>query len=390
MGNTNSIIYKRITVIAIASRLAIYAISYLPTLLFERFDKSTSLVLCSPAFRHLLSWDAFHNLGIADRGYTHEHSIPFFPLLPMIIRVLPFADNLAKAIIFNSIITVVSALLIYKIGAMSFSGAVAYRAAIFFLFNPASAVFMSFYTEPLFTLLFLMAYYYIARGRMLRASTIFALCSLTRSNTVILLLFVRSIHIAIVLLPMAMLQLYMLLLIWRRQASFKLLVPYSYTQHLYWDQGFLRFFRPQNIPNMLFGLPAIACGLYVVWRYARSRIRSVPADRRKYDSAGPGKCTAQALRGSLAALVRDPFFTERTSPITKLMMVLAMQLAIIVFFIHWNIAFRFISFNPVIYWSFASFSVKHAGSHAFRAVLACLATYGVLYVVLFGLFYPPA
>lgn len=388
-------IYAKISIIALLSRSFIILMSYIPTRFFEHHDKSSFMVSCPSIFRHLLSWDAIHFLHIANKGYTHEHSIPFFPLLPLIIRILPFSDNFTKAVVFNSLATVLSALLLYKIGIRKYSHTIAYRASIFFLFNPASVVYSSFYSESLFALLFLMAYYYIVTNRMFKASIIFSLCSLTRSNTIVFLLFVRSIHFATVLLPMVLFQLYTLLLVMRQKVSFKILIPYSYIQEVYWGQGFLKFIRPWHIPDMLYGLPAILYGIYVVTKYVESRLylRRIALIE---NSTSP--CTIENTKKGCAQhplqkaieFVKNPFFTDSTTPVTKLVIILAFQIFILVFFIHWNIAFRFISFNPILYWSYAAISIRYFREHRFRAVTASMFTYGVLYAVLFGLFYSPA
>lgn len=425
MDYKNFNVYTKIVVIALLSRTLIIIVSYLPSLIFESFDKSTSLSTNRSIFKHLLRWDAIHFLHIADHGYTYEHSIPFFPLTPLIVRVLPFWDNFTKAVLFNSLTFIVSAALLYKVSIQKYSHRFSYLSTLFFIFNPASIIYVSFYSESLFCMLFMMGFYYILTNRMLKASILFGLCSLTRSNTVMLLIFFKSIYFLNIILPLALYQFYNLMLIWRSKGSFFIIVPYSYIQIYYWQQGFLNFIRPWNIPNMLFGIFGIAYGYYIVKKYFESRLYILNTQRRaaplgevskSAEDAAPEQGTNASkthhdmtmltwvknqladIKHALAHLTvkklinyaLDPFLINQTSSTTKLVIILGFQVFTLIFFIHWNVAFRFISYNPFIYWAFAALSQRYFNNSFFRMVAAVFFGYGMIYAVLFGVFYPPA
>lgn len=421
MESLGSNVYARIAAIAVFSRSLFILLSYAPNMFFERFDKSTALSPSRSVFRHLLSWDAVHFLSIADRGYSYEHSVPFFPLTPLVVRTLPFSDNLTKAVVLNSLCFVVSAALLFKISIRRYSYRISFLSTLFFIFNPASIVYCSFYSESLFCLLFLIAFHYLSTGRMLRASVFLGLCSLTRSNAVMCLIFLKSAYFAPVLLPAALFQLYALLAIMRARCSFRVFVPYSYVQAEYWGQGFLKFITIKNIPNMLFGAAFIAYCCYVIKLYAESRIylheargggEERPAGGREC-SAGDGAAATPYIAASgevsvgrwiahkirtakapgprsVLDFVKDPFFTDATSLTTKLVIVLGLQTLMLIFFIHWNMAFRFVSFNPFLYWSFAFLAARYSMAPLFRLAVGFFLAYGVMYAVLFGAFYPPA
>ncbi|KAI5168300.1 GPI mannosyltransferase 2 [Pancytospora epiphaga] len=417
-------IYARIIAIALFSRTLVILLSYIPTLIFELFDKSTLLLTNTSPFKHLIVWDAVHFLRIADHGYYYEHSIPFFPLVPFMARAIPIVDNATSGVLLCNFAFIVSAALMYKISLKVYSHRIAYLSTIFFIFNPASIVYSSFYSEPIFSMLFLMALYYLQAGRMLRASTFLGLCSLARSNTVMFLLFLKAIYFPIVVAPFALYQLYNLLLIMRLKVSFKFLIPYSYIQVVYWGHGFFKFIRPWNIPNILFGLLPIIYGLFVCIKYFESRlylynsqftnetkgkeIKSNLDGNNKTEELliGNGKLTAkQWIVESFFSLLKrvkvmdmrdivkwvsNPFYIETTSVATKLAIILSMQMITVICFIHWNMAFRFISFNPLLYWAFAVLFDNYYYDRLFRMAACAFFVYGIVYAILFGCFYPPA
>lgn len=421
--------YLLIFGLAVFSRVFYIMLAYVSSQLFKPYDKSTLMVDNDSIFKHLLAWDAIHFLHIADHGYTYEHSIPFFPLLPCIARVFPLANNFTSAIIINNTAFVISALLLYKITLRMYTAQFALISALFFIFQPASIIHSSFYSEPLFGLLFLVGFYYILTHRMLKASIIFGIASLGRSNTVMLILFFRTLYFPIVVFPLALYQFYNMLLIMRIKTQFFLFVPYSYIQDVYWNQGFLRFIRPWNAHNMIVGVFGIGYAIVILRDYFReiglkhqalggreAAQELVPeATTKKHaalDRSGlkpEGRPSALTLVSRLRQICRsyfrqalkldtatvwgwlwDPFNASANTLVQKLAWILTMQVITLVFFIHWNISFRFICFNPLLYWGTASMAMKHHSCLRFRVLTAILFTYSVLYAIMFGSFYPPA
>lgn len=434
--------YRNIAVIAFCSRVAVILLGYFASLVFERFDKSTELSTNPSIFKHLLSWDALHILHIADRGYTYEHSIPFFPLLPMILRCIPFSDNLTKGVICSNLFFIISAMLLYKITLEKYSHPIAFLSTVFFIFNPASVIYSGLYTESLFCLLFLMSFRYLQLGNVFRAATFIGLCGLTRSNSIIFVIFFKAIYFPVIIFPFAFLQLWHLLLVMRQQCSFRIFVPYSYVQRIYWNQGFLRFFTVQNIPNVFFGIAPICHSVYIIKLYVEAKlfqfftrlnrdINGVNNTDKNTNTENPMKhntgitknmvgthkgvasaetfdlrtafltwCNIQIKKYKdlkkindlklLWYFLQDPFYVEATSDTSKLVIILALQIIVLIFFVHWNIAYRFISFNPFLYWSFAFLSERYHRSLVFQSVAAFHFSFGIIYTILFSVFYPPA
>lgn len=397
----------------------------------EAYDKSAHMHPTKSPFAFLNSWDSIHFLNIAEKGYTYEHGLPFFPLLPYISRALSFCDHLTTGIVLNNISFVVSALVLYKISLMKFSRDTSMVATLLFIFNPASVIFSSFYTESLFTLIFLLGYFYTTKNKMLKASVLFGLSGLCRSNGILFVIFVKSIYAPVVLLPAILFQCYSLLLIWKSKCSFRIFIPYSYVQKVYWDQGFLRFLTINNIPNIIIGLPIISYCLYVLKEFATSRVYLFKVEKQRettikqhglnnfcekqfcanhhftepcHKSLKPptavGLCDvlgyvmyATSSLFSTTTFVNfmlDPFFCDHSNPASKLVVILALQTITLIFFIHWNIAMRFVSFNPFIYWMGALITQAHFYTRKYRIMAGFFFVYGVLYIVMFSCFYPPA
>ena len=427
---------------AAAGRVSVLLLGFAISCFFQRFDKSTMLALSPSPFNFLLSWDANFFLHITREGYSTEHTLPFFPLLPLLIRTIPLLDPMTSAVIANSVLFGISALLLYKISLLRYSQPVSLLASLFFIFNPAGIVYSSFYSESLFCCLFLLGLYYYVSGRLLRAATFFGLCSLTRANAVLFVLFFTPPFWAVVLGPFGVYQLYCLLRICRQRVSFYPFVPYSYIQKAYWEQGFLKFFTANNIPNLVCGFIPIANSLALIYLYIEAKLHAASsalsaADNKdekdkkdekekkekkekkdkkdKKESADNEErektkiATGRSLEKFIAmpvlrmarlasglsmarvrGFLRDPLFTARTNFVSKLFIILGIQTFSLIFMIHWNIAYRFLSYNPVLYWAMAFCTVRFGQETWFKLLLTIHFVYGLMYTMLFCAFYPPA
>lgn len=435
--------YLKLGFVGFVSRVLTLVLGKYCSLCHMPYDKSASMHPTKSPFSFLNSWDSIHFLSIAENGYTYEHALPFFPLLPYISRALNFCDHLTVGIVFSNLSFIISVLVLFKISLIKFSRDTSMIATLLFIFNPASIIFSSFYTESLFTLIFLLGYFYILKNKMLRASILFGLASLCRSNGVLLIIFVKSVYAPVVLLPVILFQCYSLLLMWKSRCSFRIFIPYSYIQRVYWDQGFFKFVSTNNIPNMIIGFPVILYCLYILKEFTASRVYVFKLEKQRksansstqgyFDPTekhnhglhnlhkvqpciihGPTKSYQKSLKfpavivlsdalgyikhtisslvsnTTLTKFILDPFFCEYSNPISKLAAILALQTFTLIFFIHWNIAMRFVSFNPFIYWMGALITQAHFYRKRYRAVAGFFFVYGVLYIVMFSCFYPPA
>jgi len=408
-----------LTAVAVASRIFVLLLGKAVSLCFLRFDPSASISQIKSPFKYLESWDTIHFISISNHGYTHEHSLPFFPLVPLMARVLNFTDVLTTGVLISNLAFVASSAVLYKISLLFFPQKFSLIATIFFIFNPSSIIYSAYYTESVFTLVFLLGLFYTIKRRHFRASLLFAISSLARSNGMFFVILQKLIYAPITLIPLCVFQLYSLLLISKHSGSFRIFLPYSFIQHKYWDQGFLRFFRVQNTPNILIGLPVILLSVFFLYQYFKltrqvAKVDDEGADLIADDPTDENQTnirSAKAVSPEAHAYFYDmkihlPSVTDSQSPghifnyellmgfggseITKLALLLLLQTFLLVFCIHWNIAMRFIAYNPFIYWSAAYYTMRYSKTAAFVRTCTFFAVYGLLYIVMFSCFYPPA
>lgn len=354
----------------------------------------------------------------------------------LIAKFIPKISFLTVSILFNNLIFILSSLLLHKISLLFFNNKISYVSALYFICNPASIIYSSMYSESLFTFLFLLGLWYSIHKNFFKASLLFSLSSLCRSNAIMFVLFVKSLYIPICLIPISIFQIFSLGCIWNYNCTTKLLIPYSYVQNKYWQQGFLKFFTLGNIPNVAIGLPVILLSIYFIFNfktlyesiYLNGNQSHGSADRRvelvnNLESGAGGTrglcanktctrsdhsahCTSRNHSRSqkyrlvdfkklfalynLKCLLLDPFGCDSNNVFQKLISILAFQIILTIFFIHWNIVMRFIAFNPIIYWMAAHLSVKHVNSKFLIPTVTFFMVYGILYTVMFSCFYPPA
>lgn len=116
------------------------------------------------------NFDGIHYLNIAEFGYTNQAR--FFPLFPLIIKAI--SGSLMASIVLVTIIFFLAALLFKKLIDLDFPVQIATRGLVYLLLFPTSFFFVSIYSEGLFLLLTLSAFYF-ARKRMWSLSIICAM-----------------------------------------------------------------------------------------------------------------------------------------------------------------------------------------------------------------------
>lgn len=116
-------------------------------------------------FGGLVRWDAHYFMHISRYGYTYENTTAFFPLYPMIVKILtelilpllPFLNiNSITVIMFtviNFYIFIQAALTLYRLSTKILNEIIAFKATLLFCFNPASIFFVAPYTESLYCFL---------------------------------------------------------------------------------------------------------------------------------------------------------------------------------------------------------------------------------------------
>ena len=130
----------------------------------------------------LANWDGGHFLGIAQNGYSQNFQYAFFPLYPLTIKALNYlTQNYLAAGILISVSSAFFGLhLLYKLVSLDFGKKIAEKVILAFLFFPTSFYFLAAYSEGLFFLLTIAAFYFLRTNRLFWAAIFAALASATR------------------------------------------------------------------------------------------------------------------------------------------------------------------------------------------------------------------
>lgn len=142
--------------------------------------------------RHLLLWpwanfDGIYYLLIAAKGYTVNGG--FFPLFPLAIRMvssvfgtlLPFDPlQFAVAMILVNLCTIGSMILLYSLVRLDYPKHVAWRTVWIYLLFPTAFFLVSVYTESMFIVFVLSAFYFARRERWILAGICGMMVTATR------------------------------------------------------------------------------------------------------------------------------------------------------------------------------------------------------------------
>src|SRR3990167_10376612 len=128
------------------------------------------------------NWDGGHYLGIAESGYSEKFQYAFFPLYPLVIKALnQITQNyLLAAILISVAATFLGLHLLYKLVAGDFDKKIAEKAILALLFFPTSFFFLTAYSEGLFFLLTIAAFYFLRTRKLFWAVVFASLASATR------------------------------------------------------------------------------------------------------------------------------------------------------------------------------------------------------------------
>ncbi|CAI5520869.1 unnamed protein product [Closterium sp. Naga37s-1] len=187
----------------VAARAAEWVLRRLPPELF-----STSLIEDYPghnstvqqALESLVVWDSvfFHRIALC--GYEFEQAYAFFPLLPLLMRLLatatPFrlllpilgapATFALVGLLLSNATFIAAAYCLFRLTECVLSDSrLALLSSLFFCPTPASTFYSAIYSESLFALLSFAAMWRVVSGRWFSASLLIALSAAVRSNGVL-------------------------------------------------------------------------------------------------------------------------------------------------------------------------------------------------------------
>jgi len=149
----------------------------------------------NPVLNGWVRWDSGWYAAIADRGYPDPEQIvqgqprstAFFPAYPLLIRIvaIPVGDVHLAGLMIANVAFLLAVLLLYQMVAVSNGVPVARRTILLLLLFPFSFFFSAVYTESLFLLAAVAAFYFGQRRAWLLAGLFAALAGATRQAGVL-------------------------------------------------------------------------------------------------------------------------------------------------------------------------------------------------------------
>ena len=179
---------KHILPVYIAIHLAIFVTSCL-AFLFTVKDFSPQGLPIYTLWQQWHYWDTSNFSHIALHGYFQLHVAGFFPLYPLLERVLMFGthDPLVAGLIISNVFELIMFTALYRLIEEDFNGERGYYTVLYFAIFPSAFFFSAAYSESLFLCLSILSFYYIRHGRWWLAGLFGFLASLTRPDGVFLL-----------------------------------------------------------------------------------------------------------------------------------------------------------------------------------------------------------
>ncbi|KAG0030807.1 hypothetical protein BGZ81_002165 [Podila clonocystis] len=416
---------------ALLSRLAIWAIAVASHALIQDYDSALDLILpietvsqrmFKSIFGVFLRWDAFYFVHIAENGYAFEQAHAFFPLLPIFMRlvantvlaplslVMTYQQQLVLAgVLVANGSFIIAAVQLYCLSNTLFGNErFSFLSALLYILTPSGIFMSAIYTESLFAAISFTGMIFTAQKRYLLAAILFSLSSTARSNGVLYAgYFVYDLVIQMDLSKPTMQKLAVLVktaalcaISWvgflavqaygyylycsedhsnvymRPWCLAKPPLLYTFVQSFYWNVGFLRYYEIKQIPNFLMAAPMITLSAVGIYSY-------ILHDTRR--SLTLGRDSTYAGRSQT-----PPFMSQAMFPHIVLWAVLLLSN---ITTMHIQIITRAFSCLPPVYWFAAhQFGDKAYGLRAgyARPVTTFFVMYGLIGVILFANFFPPA
>jgi Mannosyltransferase (PIG-V) len=135
-----------------------------------------------------LRWDSVHYLTIAHHGYRTAADAVFYPLYPLLLRVLggPVASEALAGVVISVASLAAALVLLHRLTELELGRTAADATALLLCFAPLSFFFSAVYTESLFLALSVGAIYAARVDRFGLACMLAALASVTRVQGVLL------------------------------------------------------------------------------------------------------------------------------------------------------------------------------------------------------------
>ncbi|KAF9131258.1 hypothetical protein BGW39_002041 [Mortierella sp. 14UC] len=415
---------------ALISRLVIWAIAAVSHALIQDYDSALELILpidtpgqqlFKSIFGVFLRWDAFYFVHIAEKGYIFEQAHAFFPLVPALTRLvantvlapLSFALDYKQQLVLAGVIVanasfVAATVQLYRLSKELFGQEhFAFLSAMLYTLTPSGIFMSAIYTESTFSLLSFTGMLFAARKEYLLAAIAWSISCTARSNGILYAGFIiydlvvrmdlskplsykgfvlvkAGLLCAITWIGFVAVQFYGYLLYCtdasnidaRPWCNANIPLIYTFVQDFYWNVGFLRYYEVKQIPNFLMAAPMIILS-------ASGIIYYVLFDTHRVFSLGRSSTPVSSNKRI------PPFMSLATFPYIVLWGVLLLSN---ITTMHIQIITRAFSCLPPVYW-FAAHQFEGGealGSGWTKTVTTFFVMYGLIGIVLFANFFPPA
>ncbi len=138
-----------------------------------------------------INFDGLHYLDIARNGYTptHQAGQAFFPFYPLIVKVVTniIHNDYLSGLVVSHLSLFIALVFLYKLVRLDYQKTVAQNTIWTLLLFPTAFFFICFYSEAIFLLEVVLAFYFARTNRWLFASICCALATATRVTGVFLI-----------------------------------------------------------------------------------------------------------------------------------------------------------------------------------------------------------
>ncbi len=170
-------LYPNISLIFCIWTLSLLMISFFGYSLLPHSEKAAADFVSN-----LSIWDGGHYLNIAKYGYSEKIQYAFFPMYPLLIRVinLVFQNYLISGLLISVVSSFLAIQILYKLVILDFDKKIAEKVILSLLLFPTAFYFLIVYSEGLFFLLTVSSFYFLRRNKLLLAVIFASLASATR------------------------------------------------------------------------------------------------------------------------------------------------------------------------------------------------------------------
>ncbi|HLH62254.1 MAG TPA: mannosyltransferase family protein [Ktedonobacteraceae bacterium] len=180
---------KQVAPIYIATHIAFLALTYLAAL-FSLRNFSTSSLPLNTLLVSWNRWDTSQFTHIAAYGYDASYRMAFFPLFPLLERILAVVvrDPFIAGLLISNLATLSMFMVFYRLVVEDFGGVRAWHSVLYLAIFPTAFFFAAAYNESLFIFFSILSFYYMRKGRWWLAGLAALFASLTRSIAICLLI----------------------------------------------------------------------------------------------------------------------------------------------------------------------------------------------------------